>query len=269
MKKILSVLLCAAMIAAASVVFSACGKNDDKRSDNAGSDVKNVADTDGRDDVITGGWTKADSSEITDELRAKFEAACETLTGEQLTPLSLMETQVVAGMNYRILCESLATVPDAEPEKVVVTLYVDLDGNAEITDVSDYEEENVQIANPVVEYGMDAGSLEAAKEAVGFSIDYPAEIVVENYIVIDGTLLEIAFDGGYIRKAKGSDDISGDYNEYENVTTADAGGRTVTLKGNGDKIMLAIWTAGDYTYCIGVTDGVSEAEMTSYVDAIK
>ena len=286
MKRILSVLLCAVMIAAGCVAFSSCGNKENGKK--AATDSDNVSgtatdsenrQTEGSDTEnnqaggIDGGWTEADSPEISDELKALFDKACETLTGTELTPVSLLETQVVAGMNYRILCESTAAVPDAETEKVIVTLYVDPQGSAEITDISDYQDkDNTQIANPVVEYGMNADSPELAKEAVGFSVTLPGSVEAQNYIVINGELLEVVFDGGYIRKAgkvSGVEDISGDYNEYENSVVNDVGGIKVTFKGNADKIMLAIWTAGDYTYCIGVTNGVSEAEMTSLVNAVK
>lgn len=280
MKKILSVLLCAAMIAAGCSAFSSCGNNENGKKDasgsgsGVGSDAVSESETENRRaGGIDGAWAEAESPEITEELKAYFDKACETLTGAQYTPLSLLETQVVAGMNYRILCEQTATVPGAATEKVIVTLYVDPAGNAEITDVSAYEDEgNTQIANPVVEYGMDAASLELASEAVGFSITLPESVKVQNYIVINGETLEIVFDGGYIRKVSadsGIEDISGDYNEYENDEVKDVGGIEVTLKGNADKIMLAIWTAGDYTYCIGATNGVDEAEMTSLIGAVK
>ncbi len=219
---------------------------------------------------VTGGWTEAESPALTDEAKTALAKACETLTGVEYTPVALLSTQLVSGMNYRILCESRATVPNAASEYVILTVYADLQGNAQITDTYDFNgEENTQLANPVEEYGMSAASLEAAEEAVGFEIALPESIAAENYIVINGEILEIDFDGGYIRKAEGGNDVSGDYNEYENVKTADVNGSKVTLKGSGDKIMLAIWADGDYTYCISVTDGVDEAQMTSYVNAIK
>ena len=219
---------------------------------------------------VTGGWTEPESSALTDEAKTALAKACETLAGVEYTPVALLSTQLVSGTNYRILCEARATVPGAASEYVILTVYADLQGNAEITETYEFGgEENMQIANPVEEYGMSADSLEKAQEAVGFEIALPGSIAPENYIVINGEILEIDFDGGYIRKATGSDDVSGDYNDYEDVKTADVSGREVTLKGNDGKIMLAIWADGDYTYCISVANGVAEAEMTSYVDAIK
>lgn len=87
---------------------------------------------------LAGGWTETETPELTDEAKAALQKACETLTGAEYTPLALLATQVVAGTNYRIVCESKATVPNAESEYVIVTVYADLQGNAEITDVASF-----------------------------------------------------------------------------------------------------------------------------------
>lgn len=60
----------------------------------------------------------------------------------------------------------------------------------------------------------------------------------------------------YLRKAHGSVDISGDYNFYPNQDQLIVSDKVVTLKGNGDKIMVATWTQESYTYAID-TDGIS------------
>ena len=88
-------------------------------------------------------------------------------------------------------------------------------------------------------------------------------------MVISGEILEVDFDGGYIRKAAGSDDISGDYNEYTATEAKTETGKAVTLKGSGAKIMLALWTDGGYTYCVGVTGGAKEADILAMADAVK
>ena len=86
-----------------------------------------------------GGWAEAASPVMTQDAGKALEKACETLTGAEYTPVALLGTQVVAGFNYRIICESKATVPDAETEYVIVTVYADLDGNAEITETEEFE----------------------------------------------------------------------------------------------------------------------------------
>ena len=88
-------------------------------------------------DELLGGWQKADSPELTDEARAAFEKATEGLVGVDYKPVELLGTQVVAGTNYRILCEATVVYPGAETENVVMTIYEDLDGNASILSIED------------------------------------------------------------------------------------------------------------------------------------
>ena len=238
-----------------------------------GAEITAIADCDAQENIVggvDGGWAAPDSPAVTEEAAQALTKACETLTGAEYTPVALLAAQVVAGMNYRILCESRATVPNAETQYVIVTVYADLQGNAEITDTAAFAAgQQTGLPNPREEYGSDMGSLSAAQEAVGFTLTLPGSIVPENYVVISGDTLEVDFDGGYIRKAMGNEDISGDYNEYDAIKTETADGKDVTLKGNGGKVMLAVWTDGGYTYCAGVADGMAEADMLSLVTAIK
>ena len=48
-----------------------------------------------------------------------------------------MSTQVVAGMNYCILCQITPVVPNATPTWSLVYIYADAKGNAGITNVYD------------------------------------------------------------------------------------------------------------------------------------
>lgn len=89
------------------------------------------------DEELVGGWQKAESSELTDEARAAFEKATKGLVGVDYKPVALLGTQVVAGTNYRILCEATVVYPGAETQKVVMTIYEDLDGNASILSIED------------------------------------------------------------------------------------------------------------------------------------
>ncbi len=237
---------------------------------NGGAEITDVADCDAQANVSAddGGWTEPDSPAVPEDALQALTKASETLTGMEYTPVALLASQVVAGMNYRILCEARATVPDAETEYVILTVYADPQGNAQITETAAFGQ-LAQLVNPMEEYGSNMDSLSAAEEAVGFTLTLPGSLTPENYIVISGVTLEVDFNGGYIRKAKGSEDISGDYNEYEAVKTETTDGKDVTLKGNAGKVMLAIWTEGDYTYCMGAADGMAEADVLSLVNEIK
>ena len=124
---------------------------------------------------IAGGWEAAQDGTITEELQALFDKAMEKVVGVDYTPIELLETQVVAGTNYKFLCESRVVAPDAETKQAIVTIYEDLDGNVSVTDISDTEEQGTGgfgIANPFVE----VSSLEEAAAGAGFEMEAPEEV---------------------------------------------------------------------------------------------
>ncbi len=88
---------------------------------------------------VTGGWTDPESPAVTEEARAALEKATKDLDGAGYNPIALLGTQVVSGTNYSILCEITTVSPDAQPTYSIVTVYEDLEGNAEITETFDFE----------------------------------------------------------------------------------------------------------------------------------
>lgn len=364
MKKALPII--ALIMAAALIVtaFAGCNSNSIKQI-LSGDEPESIASN--AEGGLVGGWVKADSPVITDEFKAIFNKATETLTGVEYTPVAYIASQTVAGRNHCVLCTAKATVPDSEPTYEIVFIYEDLNSNASITAIrksdipaandgaglpggyareaspiisnelkekiseafseitgadyspiavlesqtafkddvnycllcevipavpnatSDYkivyvnvndkgearitdtkdflasDEEGVQIANPIAGYQ----TLDEAEKAVGFDITIPEDIKrIINYSVIGG-LLDIEFKGGYLRKAKGSDDISGDYNVYTDTRKVAVNNITYTLKGNGQTVSLVTWTDGDFTYCIGFDEGIAQSEALQLADGIK
>ena len=83
----------------------------------------------------SGGWepVAAEPRTLPDDAQAAFEKATADLDGIAYTPVALLSTQVVAGMNYCILCQVMPAEPDAEPAWCLVYIYADPEGNAEIT----------------------------------------------------------------------------------------------------------------------------------------
>jgi hypothetical protein len=133
------------------------------------------------------------------------------------------------------------------------------------------EEPLMQIPNPFVDYD----SLEAAAKAAGFELKAPSS--VEGYSekliqVCNGEMIQIVFMNGddrlFIRKAEGSADISGDYNEYSDNGTAEVDGNTVTLRGDDGKVSTAVWTSGKYTYSVSFDTPVTEEKMTALIGKI-
>ena len=88
-----------------------------------------------QDEVIDGGWSKNESVAVSEKVAELFSKATKNLTGFEITPVANLATQVVAGTNYKLLCRGKAVVPGAEEVYVFVTLYEDLQGNAQITEI--------------------------------------------------------------------------------------------------------------------------------------
>lgn len=88
---------------------------------------------------VVGGWQNVphEAEALPEDAQAAFDKAMEGLVGAEYVPVALMSTQVVAGMNYCILCQITPVVPNATPAWALVYIYADLQGNAEIMNVYD------------------------------------------------------------------------------------------------------------------------------------
>jgi len=133
------------------------------------------------------------------------------------------------------------------------------------------EEPLMQIPNPFVDYD----SLEAAAKAAGFELKAPSSVegFSEKVIqVCNGEMIQVIFLNGddrlFIRKAEGSDDISGDYNEYSDNGTVTVDGNSVTLRGDDGKVSTAVWTSGKYTYSVSFDTPVTEETMIALIGQI-
>ena len=93
-----------------------------------------------------------------------------------------------------------------------------------------------------------------------------------SYLAVTKEIGEISFDNGdsvnYFRKARGTEDISGDYNEYKYMAEFDGEKRSGTLKGNSpDRYELAVWTSDDgFTYAAYVTGGLSMSDWQPIIN---
>ena len=88
---------------------------------------------------LAGGWEIAEdrsSVVIPQDAKDAFDKAAENLDGNELEPMALLGTQMVAGTNYAFLCFSTLQTDETINGVQVVKVYEDLDGNAEITNIS-------------------------------------------------------------------------------------------------------------------------------------
>ena len=134
MKKFTAIVLSLVLAVTCGIVFASCSKNKPEKETTTANEV---TEKETADDIIVGGWTRADSPVITDDFKKVFEKATETLTGVDYTPVAYLASQVVAGTNHRVLCKAEVVVPDAEPTYAILQIYEDLQGNAEVTDIID------------------------------------------------------------------------------------------------------------------------------------
>ncbi len=122
MKKILALLLIFTLI----FTFVACGG--DKTVETA---------TEGEENEMVGGWIKADSPVITEELAELFEKATGELLGAEYVPVAYLSHQLVSGTNHMFLARSTAVTENPIEYYTLITIYEDLDGNAEILDITE------------------------------------------------------------------------------------------------------------------------------------
>ena len=90
--------------------------------------------------TLDGGWTASESPILTTDSIKALEKATKTLTGASYKPVALLGTQVVAGTNYLMLCEVAPVVPNATSDYMIVKVYADLSGNAEVSETWEFKQ---------------------------------------------------------------------------------------------------------------------------------
>ncbi|SEK89328.1 hypothetical protein [Ruminococcus albus] len=237
---------------------------------------------------IEGGWSISDEIALDKhpEASAALEKARETLVGAEYEPVALLGTQAVAGTNYCLLCKVTAVWVE-QPTYVLVYVYEDLEGNAEITYTTDFTlgdadeeysetgEEKMEMPNPWVEYST---AEEAGREA-GLAFNVPEKLGEKSIYLIQ------AFDGlaevrygtedneiSY-RKGREVDDISGDHNDYNENSAMEIDDMTIYLRGNDGKVFGAVWNDDEYSYSYYAANGVSmetaQADITALINENK
>lgn len=227
------------------------------------------------------------------EVNKVFEKALKGLDGVSYEPVAYLGSQVVAGTNYLALFKGTPVVPDPQPAFMLITVYEDLDGQVELkeietirlgeTDEVGSEIGSVQIPDPFQEYA----SIGEAEKAAGFKLELPdapdgydftvyrvnPDLRMIEVIYSDKSLEEKGAVEAYrIRKAIGTGDISGDYNEYKETQEVVIGNVTVTMKGNNGMIFVAVWISGEYAYAIDIDmngNGMTEKEVAALAAATK
>lgn len=135
------------------------------------------------------------------------------------------------------------------------------------------EGELTMIASPFI----DCNSIDEAAAITGFGMTVPDSVngnEIDHISTISRDTIQVIYGAGhdnstYIRKAEGSDDISGDYNTYRQKKQITVNGASVTLKGNNGKINVATWSDNGYSYSINVSKGFDESYITDLISMIE
>lgn len=216
-----------------------------------------------------------------------FNKAVNDLVGVDYEPIAYMgSSKDSSGKNYYVFSRMTVVYPDAEPEFAVVTIQKDKKGKVKMGDIekivpgasADEKSEGVQIPDPFEEFT----DKKAAETAAGFTITLPEDKDSSANVIYrvdsDSKMLEIIYYSDSdkteelyrIRKAIGNDDISGDYNNYNETKEIKSDGRTVTLKGNDGRVSVAVWTDDKYTYAVDYSgQGASSDAISALVGAIR
>lgn len=146
--------------------------------------------------------------------------------------------------------------------------------NTQNDTTGDTSNSTTEIANPFV----DCETLEEAGELAGFDISVPDEIdggYTQGTIqAVENEMIQVIYttEAGEeitLRKGTGTEDISGDYNEYAEENTLDVDGTSVTARGNDGLVYAAAWTDGTYTYAITASAGLESDAVTALVPSIQ
>lgn len=174
---------------------------------------------------------------------------------------------------------SIAPVMTNGKTYVPIELFVPLTGNdssiiktdgsaISISKKADTKNEDVQIPNPLTEHE----TLADLAKTVGFDVTLPTldKAYKETaFIDISGTIADVRFaddeDTITFRKAKGSDDISGDNNTYKENKTIAVKDVSVSVKGN-DGINTATWQKDGFTYSFSSDKAMTQDALVKAIE---
>ena len=120
-----------------------------------------------------------------------------------------------------------------------------------------------------------------AESLAGFSFAIGDSALPEGYgpeaayiQVIAGAMIEVDYTGEHgglacLRKAVGTDDVSGDYNSYDLTQTSRIAGQDVTLRGAENAWYVAAWTRDGYSFAVVSTSALTTSQVEALVAGMR
>lgn len=120
----------------------------------------------------------------------------------------------------------------------------------------------------------EVSSLEELSQATDLPVtsinNLPFQVTGTTYVSYLGEMAEIIYEGEgntcTYRMSEECGDNSGDFTDYENVTTVRFTDFTATLKGNQGSYNLVIWSEGGYSYSLYFENGVTLEDITNIIN---
>ena len=116
---------------------------------------------------------------------------------------------------------------------------------------------------------FEAKSASELSEMVGFPVSdikaFASTVDTITWLAYGTDLAEIDYESNNqticYRKSAGTEDNSGDYNEYTQTSKLQIGTSIINIKGNDGKYNLAVWNDGTYSYSINLSTALSEKQF--------
>ena len=137
------------------------------------------------------------------------------------------------------------------------------------------ESGNMQIPNPWV----DCSTLDEAAKLAGFDIAVPGRFEGypdKVYQAIEKTMVQVLYYDTdpaaeqssriMVRKGTGSEDISGDYNDYPEKETVGMYGCDVLLRGKDGLVYSAVWNRDGYSFAINADKGLTREALAAAIE---
>ena len=128
-------------------------------------------------------------------------------------------------------------------------------------------------SSPYVEYN----SVDELKENVNINAKMPDKIKSYksySYSVAFSNMVEIQYSNGSdnilyrLEKGEVAEDISGDYNNYENIKKLTVDNTEVTIKGNEDVYKVAVWYKNGVNYSLSSEQGLKIEDIQNLINEI-
>lgn len=187
---------------------------------------------------------------------------------------------IVGGLTMpQLLDRGNKRLPDQAETEAEVVPGETMEAFAESGTFGEQEELGGQTGALVGNGMVEMTSLSELSQALGFSVpevkNLPFEVADTVYINGWNEYAQIEYQNQsqtqtvLFRKARKTDDISGDYNFYSDVIEIIVNEVPVTLKGNGGQYQLAVWQEDGFSYSLSYEPGGEEDAFAGMIQSIQ